>query len=449
MQKDFKETINNSNLKTVIHLVLIVIITLPLSVFSQWTYLGLGDKMGSKIELFNNEIYVGTNDGMYKKNFEDNDTTWSFLGLQGKWISDFIIFNIDTLLVSTFLSGIDSDSISLFMTYNGGTDWSNFQNGFGGNSGFYSCSALEFNKSAPDTIFARAGMCIAKSIDRGITWQEVHENWSLSGYQDFLFDIDHNNPATIWAGGEGGFLQPYLLKSVDYGNSWQLNNIDTGGDNACYSLLTYPNNYNEILVGMEGRIIKSIDGGESWYTIFTSSTYAYLIDMEISPNNDNLVYATGFENGVGGGNLFFYKSYNFGVSWDTVTYHSNSFSYYINDLEIKSEGIKDELLFATNKGIYQFSDSLTSAGSIANEKNCFWTLYPNPMTDYATLNFNNFKRENHTLTLYNKQGHHLQTYSNITTNHVKIIKDNLPNGLYIFQLHNGSKLRAIGKLMIK
>ena len=438
-----------SIMKVVINIVIFITIFLPFSLIAQWTYLGLGAKTGTKIELVENEIYAGTCDGFYKKNLINNDTLWTLLGLQGREITDFIVFNIDTILVSTYASNMGGDTVSLFITYNNGTDWSNFQNGFGGSSEYYNCSALEFLSNAPDTIYARAGICIAKSIDRGNTWQEVFESWSIGGsQQDFIYDIDPNNPGIIWAGGETGFLSPYLLKSNDYCSSWQLITIDCGGVNTCHTLIKHPDNFNKILVGLRENIIMSLDGGESWSTIFNPSMFTSIIDMEISPNDNDLVYAVGRKVGATNDDLFFFTSEDFGVSWDTVNYQSNNISYITRDLEIINKGSNDELYFATNNGIYHYSNSLSSVGRIANQNDCSWTLYPNPMIDKTTLSFNNLRRENHTLTLQDIQGNCVRTITNITTNQVIINKDKLPNGLYIFQLRDDREVYVTGKLII-
>jgi len=234
--------------------------------------------------------------------------------------------------------------VSLFMTYNNGASWNDYQNGFGGNSGYNLCSSLEICPSAPDTIFARAGACVTKSIDRGITWQEVYLSWIYGGTAShFVFDIDPNNPETIWAGGESAFLCPYLLKSVDYGNSWQLIYVDGGGDNVCNTLINHPDNINKILVGLRQYIIMSSDGGENWSTVYNSPTHTVIFDLEISPNNNEFVYATGKKLGVTVYDLFFLESSNFGISWDTVNYPSNNISYLTRDLEIVNKDSKDEL----------------------------------------------------------------------------------------------------------
>lgn len=435
-------------MKLKINIFIFIIILLPSSLIAQWDYLGLGDKEGTKLELFENEIYVGTTYGFYKKNLNDNDTIWTSLGIVGKEITDFVIFNTDTILVSTNTYSMGGE-VSLFITYNNGINWYDYQNGFGGNSGYSLCSSLEINPGASDTIFARAGACVAKSIDKGLTWQEVYYTWIYGGTPShFMYDIDPNNPGTIWAGGESGFLSPYLIKSVDYGNTWQEIYIDGGGDNTCNTLIVHPDNYNKILVGLRQYIIMSSDGGENWSTAFYSPTYTSIFDMEISPNNDELVYATGRKQGATEYDLFFLKSYDFGFSWDTVYYPSNNNSYLCRDLEIVKEDSKDIMYFATDHGIYRYSNSLVNVDKITIQNECFWNLYPNPMIDKATLSFTNLKAEKFTFILQDIQGNYVRTISNITTNQVIINKDKLQKGLYIFQLRNEREEYASGKLII-
>ncbi|RLD51317.1 MAG: hypothetical protein DRJ05_18535 [Bacteroidetes bacterium] len=434
-------------MKAIAHLVIFFTILLPSSLIAQWTYLGLGDKTGTKIELVENEIYVGTTNGFFKKELNNSDTVWTVLGLEGKEITDFVIFNSDTILVSTYVAAPATD-VSLFMTYNNGASWNDYQNGFGGNSGYNLCSSLEICPTAPDTIFARAGFCIAKSTDQGNTWQEVYESWIYGGVQGhFIYDIFPNNPETIWAGGESSFGFPYLFKSTDYGNNWQFIEIDGGGDNICRTLIRHPDNNNKILVGLREYIKLSTDEGENWSTVFQDESYS-IHDLEISPNNNELVYAAGRRFGQVPDDLFFLKSFDFGLSWDTIKLPSNSNSYNVKDIEIIDEDSNDDLFFATNHGIYRYSNSLINVDEFANQNLRSWRLYPNPMIEIAMLNFNNFGTENHTFTLQDVQGNCVRTISNITTNQVIINKAKLPKGLYIFQLRNNREVYATGKLII-
>jgi len=76
-------------------------------------------------------------------------------------------------------------------------------------------------------------------------------------------------------------------------------------------------------------------------------------------------------------------------------------------------------------------------------------LFPNPISDYSILEFNNSTSENHTLKLYDIQGRIVRTITNIKSNQVIIKKDNLINGIYFFQLYTNKKISITGKLIME
>ncbi len=75
--------------------------------------------------------------------------------------------------------------------------------------------------------------------------------------------------------------------------------------------------------------------------------------------------------------------------------------------------------------------------------------YPNPMTDHATLEFDNAGHESHVLILYDTQGRLAKAIINITTDKVRINGTDLSAGLYFYQLCTKRRIRATGKLVIK
>ena len=75
--------------------------------------------------------------------------------------------------------------------------------------------------------------------------------------------------------------------------------------------------------------------------------------------------------------------------------------------------------------------------------------YPNPLTDFATISFDNPRHESHTLAFYNIQGRLTRTITNITTDKVKVKRENLPSGLYFYQLRTDEAIRATGNLIVK
>jgi hypothetical protein len=76
-------------------------------------------------------------------------------------------------------------------------------------------------------------------------------------------------------------------------------------------------------------------------------------------------------------------------------------------------------------------------------------LYPNPTTQFATLEFDNSKKENCILTLYNSIGQLVRTINDITSDKVIIERQSLTSGLYFFRLDNGKQTIAKGKLIIE
>jgi Secretion system C-terminal sorting domain len=87
-------------------------------------------------------------------------------------------------------------------------------------------------------------------------------------------------------------------------------------------------------------------------------------------------------------------------------------------------------------------------GIAENETISAFKLFPNPITEDAVLMFKNPKNENHTFTLFDSQGRIVRSITGIKSEQVKIKKENLITGLYLFRLSN-SKTSVTGKLMIE
>ncbi|TND05066.1 MAG: hypothetical protein FD123_3686 [Bacteroidetes bacterium] len=76
-------------------------------------------------------------------------------------------------------------------------------------------------------------------------------------------------------------------------------------------------------------------------------------------------------------------------------------------------------------------------------------VYPNPFSQYATLQFENPQHIPCTLRLFDSKGRLVRTTTNITTEKTEIDRADLSSGLYFFQLQDGNKVRASGKLLVE
>jgi len=195
-----------------------------------------------------------------------------------------------------------------------------------------------------------------------------------------------------------------------------------GGDNTALSLIVNPNNSDEIVVGLGGRIIKSPDGGINWSIVLLfNNNFPFLSDMEISPNNDSLIYTTGD-----------YISYDFGNTWDTVNFLQGSGISFSYDLEIRSVNNTDMLYFATDKGVYKYDTLITSLNEKYNSLPV--KIYPNPAKDAVLIMAN--ANQKVTIKIYNLIGDLIYSMvEQIAENNTYVINlSDKPTGIYFLKL---------------
>ncbi|MBK6984611.1 MAG: T9SS type A sorting domain-containing protein [Bacteroidetes bacterium] len=92
-------------------------------------------------------------------------------------------------------------------------------------------------------------------------------------------------------------------------------------------------------------------------------------------------------------------------------------------------------------------DLSTGINNYSNSNNI--KVYPNPINDYATLNFSNLNKKIHALIIYDIFGKVIRTINNITSEKVIIEKDTLVNGLYYYVLKSDNEVISNGTLMIE
>ncbi|HEX9916847.1 MAG TPA: hypothetical protein VGB16_03840 [candidate division Zixibacteria bacterium] len=317
----------------------------------EWKCLGLGGRWIHKLRLKGNVLYAGTDDGVYRKDITSPDTIWTPIGLQGKHAVALLVVHPDTILASVVITEVGSDTLSLFRTTDGGTDWQAFQNGFGG-GGSHQVMALAKFPGQSDTLFATGACVVAKSTDGGSSWRRVWGGWHYGGVATHFITVDSASPNTVWAGGESGFFAAYLVKSTDRGENWQTTYPDVGGDNACLGIAIDPSNSDVVYVSMEGKVIKTIDGGTIW-NIVLEEVSAYLFAIAINPYYPSVVYVTG---GVPTPQpLILYKTRDAGCSWFPISQDAG-LTLDVRDFLLLSNGKVDKLYLGTiQDGVYQYT----------------------------------------------------------------------------------------------
>ncbi len=151
-----------------------------------------------------------------------------------------------------------------------------------------------------------------------------------------------------------------------------------------------------------------------------------------SPDTLNWTLVSGDYTAVGGENYIIIGNFKNGPSTDTSIYNyssSTDFAYvFVDDVSL---------------------NRCLTTGLSSNNKETKTSLFPNPFTNLTTLQFDNSKKENCTLTLYDLHGKLVRTINNITADKVEIERQSLASGLYFFQLRTDRQIISTGKLTIE
>ena len=145
------------------------------------------------------------------------------------------------------------------------------------------------------------GTLYAGAADGGV-WKTTDGGSSWTPLTDGINDLSigavalaPSSPNIIYAGtGEGGYGVDFipgigLLKSTDSGSTWTIPPSVIATE--FYKISVHPTNPLELVVGTNQGGQRSIDGGTSWTTVISRTTYGDVTDIVRDPTNPQVLYA--------------------------------------------------------------------------------------------------------------------------------------------------------------
>jgi len=192
-----------------------------------------------------------------------------------------------------------------------------------------------------------------------ISWNSVGPG---GGGYITVIECDPRNSDIVYAGSDvGGFYISY-----DRGKTWKVRNEGLN-DYYVQCIAVHPNNSDIIILGNRGGIFKSVDAGRTWkwkrsgFPLPSGSRYSAPINsLAYDPKNPSVIYAgIGYLRGEKYGEGKIYKSIDGGEHWGLCTtpgsLHPEAI---VGDLKVSMDGTY--ILAVSNKGIYRSTDKGTS-----------------------------------------------------------------------------------------
>jgi photosystem II stability/assembly factor-like uncharacterized protein len=276
----------------------------------------------------------------------------------------------------TWLAG--SATGGIWRTTNGGNTWSERSADF---------PALPISSFASDasgaviyagtgesvsTFYSSIGNGIFKSIDKGLTWQQLS---STNNNADFSIVtrlvVDPNNSNTIVATTVPHNLSKNeissIMRSVDGGATWS-KVLEVEGD--LEQVIATPSNFNILYASENSKgIWKSTNGGVTWFLSSSGMSPQGRIEISVSPVNGSVVFAAAEGSQSGNGSDLYY-SQDAGNSWSLVDV---SFNNQVVDF-FGGQGFYDNTIlcdpFAAKSvyigGVNLFKTSLTTGATIVD-----------------------------------------------------------------------------------
>lgn len=201
---------------------------------------------------------------------------------------------------------------SIYRTFDGGQNWSPADSGLG----YYYSGQRYFNRL--DRFFQYqnrilgGGMGIYYTSNLGDIWQRYWGEGDGMGLE--INSFVHNKLGNeLWIVGETGYFQEFLANSTDSGMTWEQIDLTKliPHDNAVYSIAFDPSDADVVYVGMQGAIIKTTDGGDSWIVpLVTNPKGEFFRAILSDPRNPAHLWA------AGGPDLI--ETWDAGTTWKPV-----------------------------------------------------------------------------------------------------------------------------------
>lgn len=296
-------------------------------------------------------LFAATNDGVYARKIYSLDVRFSFIGLKGNNIMDIYPFTVSEILASSLNFGEESSEAKIYKTTNAGQKWDVYETNFGGEGNTWEgLGDFESVPSQPSHLYATGSHVVAKSIDKGKTWEPIWGDWDMTGSPAGMkIKVNPLNTKELWGGGQGGIENGFLFKLEENEQAGYWDNL-VPNPSIVKEIVFDRQTPQSIYVGWEGELSKSIDNGKTWTTLIEKHEEGqFFFGIGVSPNDPNVVFAGKWVKGGMPQNLEIFYSTDKGENWESVVFPHITHGG-IWDLKVIDQAGKDKIFLGLDKG---------------------------------------------------------------------------------------------------
>ena len=249
------------------------------------------------------------------------------------------------------------------------------------------------------------------TTNNGTTFTPILDSSQTQNVGDIAVDWKNG---TIWVGtGENNASRSSyagigMLKSTDNGKTWT--NAGLTDSHHIGKILINSNNPDEVVVGVTGHlytpnkergVYKTTDGGKTWKQTLFVDDMSGIIDMQYSPNNFNVLFASSWTKDRkawnfdgNGSNSGIYKSTDAGATWTKVSTENSGFPTGSGVGRIGFAIYDDNIIYAIHDSQFRRPDEPKKEGSDALTKDDFKTMSVDAFLSLDNKKLNDFLKNN-------------------------------------------------------
>jgi len=231
-----------------------------------WSSLGLDGKWVTAVAETPWGLFAGTrDDGVFRLGPGDRD--WHALGLDHLRIYGMLMIAEPQprLLVAVGIrTPFDEREAAVFATVDGATWMPADGDLLAVTGGVASAMSLAVDPDRPERLYLGQSWNLLRSEDAGATWRFVRGEKGLFGQGVWNILMSPARDGTIWASVTGAFGTSAVIRSRDWGDTWESFAPFPGVERPIYALAVDPRNTSRVWASLDAGAIASEDAGETW-----------------------------------------------------------------------------------------------------------------------------------------------------------------------------------------